>query len=86
MDPKTWSAESAVSSAFACKYAVTGNEEFKREALNHLERAEKLAKPGDVNFNEMKDRIAYRLQTKEIISREEFLRRVSEKKEAGTQP
>src|SRR4029077_2588729 len=31
LDPKTWMSESAVSSAYACKFAVTGNEEFKRE-------------------------------------------------------
>jgi hypothetical protein len=85
LEPQTWMGQSAVSSAFACKYAVTGNEEFKQQALSYLDRAEKLAPPGDISFKDMKDRVHHRLDTREIISREEFIRRVSAKK-GETQP
>jgi hypothetical protein len=81
LEPQAWPGQTAVSSAFACKYAMTGNEEFKKQALSYLDRAEKLAAPGDTNFKDMKDRIRYRLDTREIISREEYIRRVSAKNE-----
>ncbi|MCL1920722.1 MAG: hypothetical protein FWG50_06545 [Kiritimatiellaeota bacterium] len=61
----------ALASAYACKYAVTGIPEFHREALQALEKARSL--PGFKN--EYEQRILHRLETKEIISHEEFLRR-----------
>jgi len=63
-----------VASAYACKYAVTGKEEFRGEALKNLDRASKMAgkNPDAADYRE---RILHRLDTREIITRQEFQRR-----------
>jgi tetratricopeptide (TPR) repeat protein len=72
--PGDSSAVAMVASAYACKYAVTGNEEFRNEALKNLERAAKMAgkDPDAANYRE---RILYRIDTREILTRKEFERR-----------
>ena len=63
-----------VSSAYACKYAATGDESFKQESLKFLDQARAAAK-GDPAFREYEERILHRLHTREIIKGEEFKRR-----------
>jgi len=63
-----------VASAFACKYAETGEEAFREEALRHLDKARALAN-GDPAFTEYEQRILHRIDTREIIKAEEFHRR-----------
>lgn len=63
-----------VASAYACKYAVTGDEKFKEESVKRLERAAVLT-GGDPMFKEYEQRIRYRLYSREIIEREEFYER-----------
>jgi tetratricopeptide (TPR) repeat protein len=74
-----------VASAYACKYAVTGNEEFRNEALKNLDRASKAAgkNPESADYRE---RILHRLDTREIITREEFSRRFPHGYQAKAKP
>jgi hypothetical protein len=65
----------SVASAYACKYAVTGKEEFRKAAEQHLERAARFADKTDPSFPEYETRIRHRLRTREIISRKEYYRR-----------
>ncbi|MCX7804283.1 MAG: hypothetical protein N3A38_03740 [Planctomycetota bacterium] len=64
-----------MASASACKFAVSGDEKYRKQALEFLDRAEA---SGDMDREEMrswKDRILYRLEAKEIIDSQEFKRR-----------
>ena len=72
--PGDSSAVAMVASAYACKYAVSGNEEFRNEALKNLDKASKMAgkDPDAANYRE---RILYRIDTRDIIARKEFERR-----------
>ena len=60
-----------VASAYACKFAVTGDEQFKKNALDTLDKAIKLSK-NDLEFEDYRQRILHRLYTREIISGKEF--------------
>ena len=75
----------AVSSALACKYAVSGNPEFKRQAEEMLETARMKAQ-GDADqekgFAEYAERTHYRLETRQIISKQEYDRRFRANKQA----
>jgi tetratricopeptide (TPR) repeat protein len=64
-----------VASAHACKYAVTGDEAPKTLAERQIEAASKMKGADQPAFAEYLDRIRYRLETREIISRGEYLRR-----------
>jgi len=68
-------AEGSLASAYACEYAVAGREESKAQALLHLERAAKLAKDDPDSFKEYEERIRYRLESREIISQDEYRKR-----------
>ncbi len=74
-EPNDARAAAGVASAYACKYAAQGNEEFAAQARERLEAAGKLAPPADPDFEEYSQRIRYRLATREIISRTEYHRR-----------
>lgn len=63
-----------LASAWACKYAETGDTRFREQALSCLEEAGKLAQ-GDPAFAEYEGRIRYRLHSREIITRQEYQRR-----------
>lgn len=64
-----------VASAYACKFAATGEDSPKFMAERQIEAASKLKGADGPVFAEYVDRIRYRLETREIISRNEFLRR-----------
>lgn len=72
--PDDTSAVAGVASAYACKYAVTGDEQFKQQSLDFLKKSQTMSeKQGALKrFEEYEDRILYRLETREIISRKEF--------------
>lgn len=77
-EPNDASAHAAVASAFACKYAVSGNEEFKQKALASLTKASVLAasdKSQLEQFNQYSERIQHRLKTREIITAAEYDKR-----------
>jgi hypothetical protein len=75
LDPTDAMAEAGVASAYACQYAVSGQETLRQQAVAQLARAAKLVKDDPAPFEEYERRIRHRLETREIISREEFLRR-----------
>jgi hypothetical protein len=75
-----------VASAYACKYAVTGKEEFRKQALLFLERATRLSGPGDPLAKEYEARIRHRLETREIITRKEYMRRFPAPTNSGANP
>jgi hypothetical protein len=65
-------------SALACKFAVTGDPEFKRKSEEQLEKSRTLAQgsPEETKqFDEYAERIRYRLSSREIIDTDEYNRR-----------
>jgi hypothetical protein len=71
--PSEISAHAVLSSACACKYAVTGDKQFYNRSKSYLDTAIKLSlEKGDTSFYEYRDRIIYRLETKDIISKAEY--------------
>jgi len=71
-NPIAWA---QVGSAMACKYAVTGDETFRKECMAHLEKARQLAGEAADYLREYEERILHRLESREIISRKEYDRR-----------
>jgi hypothetical protein len=65
-----------VASALACKYAATGEETYKTEAMATLREAERLAGDRREQFSEYQERILYRLKTREILTKKEYDRKV----------
>jgi hypothetical protein len=73
LQPKDEMSLASVASAYACKYAVTGTDAYKQNALRYLQQAQEQSK--DSNLDEYRQRILYRLHTREIIDKKEFDRR-----------
>jgi hypothetical protein len=61
-----------LASAYSCKYALTGAPEFQDLALRNLAEAKKAA---GAPLTDIEQQIQYRLETREILSPEEFKRR-----------
>ncbi|MHC4206723.1 MAG: tetratricopeptide repeat protein [Planctomycetota bacterium] len=61
----------SAASAYACKYAVTGDEQFRLKGFEALDRA-RAASGQDADFKEYEQRILHRIHTREIINRDEF--------------
>jgi hypothetical protein len=72
-NPMDLRALAVVASACACKYAASGDESFKAKALEALAVAAAIR--GVKEFDELRQRIQHRLQTREIITLQEFRRR-----------
>jgi hypothetical protein len=67
-----------VASALACKYAVTGDEAYRTRSLEMLEKARQLTQQNPdtaKGFEEYAERIHYRLDTRKIISKQEYDRK-----------
>jgi hypothetical protein len=80
-EPKNPMQHARVASAYACKYAETGDDRLKEESLAYLKKAEKLTTPEmRLPFQEYRDRILYRLETREILTRQEYYNRFPDKK------
>ena len=72
--PQDSIAQAQVASALACQYAAHGDGDLRRRAEAKLEEAKRIdSKP--LQAARYDERILHRLQTREIISGEEFLRR-----------
>ncbi len=76
-----------LASALACKYAVTGNEEYRKRAEAMLGKARDLATPlsptePKADLAGWEERTRYRLKSREIIEPEEYDRRFHPKKAA----
>lgn len=64
-----------LASGYACQYAVSGSNEMKQAAMKFLNDAMATTKVPDPQFGSWKARILHRLETREIIRREEYDRR-----------
>jgi tetratricopeptide (TPR) repeat protein len=64
-----------LASAYACKYATTGSAEYRKQAQESLKKAVLMAGPKDPDVKEYTGRIQLRLDTREIITRAEYMRR-----------
>jgi hypothetical protein len=67
-----------VASALACKYAVTGDPEYRKQAEQMLEKARVLAQRSPeekADFEEYAERTRYRLESRVIIDKPEYDRR-----------
>lgn len=63
-----------VASAYACLYAAKNIDSFKVKSLQHLEKALKIDSLS-ADSKEYRNRIEHRLYTKQIIRREEFIKK-----------
>lgn len=78
MKPQDPESIAMVGSALACKYAVTGDPMFRTQAEEMLAQAQSLSGSTPElksRFEEYSERIRYRLDSREIISRKEYDRR-----------
>jgi hypothetical protein len=67
-----------MSSALACKYAVTGDMAYRTQSLEMLKKAKQLAQgnpEAEKFFEEYAGRIRYRLDSRKIISKQEYDRK-----------
>ena len=68
-----------VASAYACRYAETGDQTFKDKSLAALEAGDKMAdeahKMEEAVYQDFRQRLLFRLATREIISKKEFTER-----------
>jgi tetratricopeptide (TPR) repeat protein len=72
-------------SARSLRYALTGEEKYKQEALTAVEKARGMCLSSPVlaePFEEYRERIMYRLDTREILSKEEYDSRFRQKTDA----
>lgn len=75
LDPADPTSAAGVASALACQYAVSGDEKLKAAALAQLKKAAALVKGDRAALEEYEARILYRLETRQIITRAEYVRR-----------
>lgn len=85
---RTATTATAVASALACRYAVKGDPEVRKQAEEMLQSAASLVKTDEdrKDFDEYRERVEYRLKTREIIGTREYERRFhpsAAKKEAS---
>ena len=79
-DPNEPMTLAQVSSAYACVYAADGHEENKHKSLDCLTQAERIyGQSIPEEFTEYKERILYRLQTRQILTKEEYQRKKENK-------
>lgn len=66
-----------IASAYACKYAQSGDEQFKKQALESLEKAGAASRKTNSPevFENYKQRILHRLYTREVIDHKAFVSR-----------
>jgi tetratricopeptide (TPR) repeat protein len=83
MLPNESQAVAGLASAYACKYVVSGNEKYRKESLKRLEQARKLAGPANAETQEYVERIQHRLDTRQILTREEYVKRFPSGYHAG---
>jgi tetratricopeptide (TPR) repeat protein len=77
-EPNNPAIVAGVSSAMACKYAVTGDPAFRKQSEDTLAKAQVLAQRSaeeKSSFDSYSQRIRYRLATREIIDTKEYNRR-----------
>lgn len=71
--PENSYSQGSLTSAYACKYAVTGNPEFREKALQSLGKQGTLVGTNQTKYIRFEQRILHSLETREILSRKAFL-------------
>jgi hypothetical protein len=76
-EPNSPGAAGELASAYACKFAVTGDPAWKQKAEDLLEKSRQLSQSPDDQkaFEEYAERTRYRLSSREIIDKVEYDRR-----------
>ena len=67
-----------IASAWACKYAVSGNAQFKDEAEDSLLQAQRMAQSDAEEVKALEEylpRIRHRIESREIITKQEYDKR-----------
>lgn len=72
--PQSANVVAQVASAYACHYAIHGDQISRKTAEAKLEEAKKL-NDKQLQADNYEERIRYRLESREIINREEFVKR-----------
>jgi len=75
--PDSYMGKAMMASAWACKHAQSGDTGCRERSLECLKQAENLAL-GDPGFAEYESRILHRLQSRQIITRQEYYERFPE--------
>lgn len=75
LEPDNAATMGSVASAYACKYADSGDPQFRDLAIESLEKAKTMAGPDHEEFKEYENRLQHRLATREIITRKQFRQR-----------
>ncbi len=79
--PRNPTTEGQVASAYACLYVQSGEETYKQKAMEHLHAAKGKTTPENLSdYEEYRERILHRIETRRVISREEYY------KETGKTP
>jgi len=82
--PQSGGAAATLAGALACKYAVTGDANYRQQAEDMLEKAHQLSqgdKQAEQSYQEYSERLQYRISTREIIDKQEYDRRFRDGKE-----
>jgi tetratricopeptide (TPR) repeat protein len=80
------STAAGLASALACKYVVTQDAAYKQRSEEMLSKAKELStndKEDMATFSEYEDRILYRLNSRQIITKTEYDRKFRQKRDAG---
>ena len=62
-----------ISSAYACKYATTSQQQYYQKSIQYLDSA-RIVSNNSTEFKEYEDRILHRLATKIIITKDDFIK------------
>jgi hypothetical protein len=87
-EPKSPLRAAQLASAFACKYAVTGDSQFLADSQKFLDQARQLSTTNEAqaSFQEYAERIEHRLKSREIIDKPEYDKRYRPNQTRGARP
>jgi Tetratricopeptide repeat len=83
-NPQSTNAAANLAGALSCKYAATGEPAYRAQAEEMIEKARNLArgnKAAEAAFQEYSERLRYRLDSREVISKTEYDRRFRQGKD-----
>jgi hypothetical protein len=71
---QSYDSAASLAGAYACRYAVNGDDEVKRKAVGMMEKAKLLAvsKDDKDDFMEWQPRFDHRIQTRRIVTKEQY--------------
>src|SRR5262249_28132212 len=71
---QSYESAAGLAGAYACRYAVTGDDGVKQKAMEMMDKARSLAKSKDEqdDLMEWQPRFDHRIQTRKIVTKEEY--------------